>query len=70
MLLLTTDNIQFYLKAMRFIFLPANAAYQHFNIVHTLQHVLQYPSVYQLSCTTPCFCTHMLLLAATRFGVY
>jgi hypothetical protein len=36
MLLLTTDNIQFYFKTMRFIFLRTNATYKYFNNEHTM----------------------------------
>lgn len=31
---------------------------------------LYHPCIYQLSCISPCFCTHILFFAATRFVVY
>jgi len=38
--------------------------------VQTIHHGLQYPSLYQQSCTTLCFFTHRLVLTPNRSDVY
>jgi len=38
------------------------------NIVRIVHHVPHYPSAYQLSSTTPCFCTHVSVSAPTLFA--
>ena len=38
------------------------------NIVNNVHHVLQYPFLHRLSYTTPCFFTHLLVLAPKCFG--
>ena len=43
---------------------------QNFNIVHIVHHVLHYPFLYQLSCSTPRFITHILVLGPMHFCLY
>jgi len=49
---------------------------QHSNMYRILilcilwHHVLHYPFLYQLSCSTPRFITHVLVLGPMHFGLY